>query len=261
MTQQDATEQVAGSNRRRRQTRPFPMSTFEDVIVLPRSILEHGVNGEIQRLTLLGKTNRSPSSGTTRALITNSSKYGLTAGGYSALLLKVTDDGQMVSDYQRTQEVIEKEFQLAISRFDSFDKLYGKLKGERLPDEAVLGDELEGFGIPNADRLKVARVFTANIRYLELIQNIQGVDHVRSEVPKIDHLTPVDSTEIMSAEAPTADVPTAAQSPNSLAEGAVKPNDPSVHIDIQIHIDSSATSEQIDQLFESMARHLYRREG
>ena len=49
--------------------------------------------------------------------------------------------------------------------------------------------------------------------------------------------------------------------PNSLAEGAVKPNDPSVHIDIQIHIDSSATSEQIDQLFESMARHLYRREG
>ena len=238
------------------------MSTFEEVIVLPRSILEHGVNGEIQRLTLLRKTNQSPSSSTTRALITNSSKYGLTAGGYAAWLLKVTDDGQMVSDHdQRTQEVIEKEFQLAISQFDSFDKLYGKLKGQRLPDEAVLGDELEGFGIPNADRLKVARVFTANIRYLGLIEEIQGVDYVRPEVPKIDHLTPVDSTEIMSAEAPTADVPTAAQSPNSLAEGAVKPNDPSVHIDIQIHIDSSATSEQIDQLFESMARHLYRREG
>ena len=80
------------------------MSTFEEVIVLPRSILEHGVNGEIQRLTLLRKTNQSPSSSTTRALITNSSKYGLTAGGYAAWLLKVTDDGQMVSDHDSARK-------------------------------------------------------------------------------------------------------------------------------------------------------------
>lgn len=34
---------------------------------------------------------------------------------------------------------------------------------------------------------------------------------------------------------------------------------PSVHIDIQIHIDPAATAEQIDQIFASMARHLYDR--
>ncbi|MCI0439855.1 MAG: DUF5343 domain-containing protein [Chloroflexi bacterium] len=32
---------------------------------------------------------------------------------------------------------------------------------------------------------------------------------------------------------------------------------PSLHIDIQIHIDASASSEQIDSIFSSMARHLY----
>ena len=34
---------------------------------------------------------------------------------------------------------------------------------------------------------------------------------------------------------------------------------PSVHIDIQVHIDPAATAEQIDQIFASMARHLYDR--
>jgi hypothetical protein len=32
---------------------------------------------------------------------------------------------------------------------------------------------------------------------------------------------------------------------------------PNVHLDIQIHIPAEATAEQIDQIFESMARHLY----
>ncbi len=32
---------------------------------------------------------------------------------------------------------------------------------------------------------------------------------------------------------------------------------PSLHIDIQVHISPEATSEQIDKVFESMARHLY----
>jgi hypothetical protein len=33
---------------------------------------------------------------------------------------------------------------------------------------------------------------------------------------------------------------------------------PSVHIDVQIHIPSDATAEQIDAIFASMAKHLYR---
>lgn len=49
---------------------------------------------------------------------------------------------------------------------------------------------------------------------------------------------------------------------------AVKENHPSgaqrqlpdVHIDVQVHIDPAATAEQIDQIFASMARHLYGKE-
>ena len=34
---------------------------------------------------------------------------------------------------------------------------------------------------------------------------------------------------------------------------------PTVHLDIQIHIPADATPEKIDQIFSSMARHLYAR--
>ncbi|MCQ1855838.1 DUF5343 domain-containing protein [Neorhizobium galegae] len=36
-------------------------------------------------------------------------------------------------------------------------------------------------------------------------------------------------------------------------------NGPAVHIDIQIHISPESTTEQIDKIFESMAKHLYGR--
>jgi len=36
---------------------------------------------------------------------------------------------------------------------------------------------------------------------------------------------------------------------------------PEVHIDIQIHISPESTTEQIDKIFESMAKHLYGRKG
>jgi hypothetical protein len=37
------------------------------------------------------------------------------------------------------------------------------------------------------------------------------------------------------------------------------PSAPGLHLDIQIHIDSAATADQIDQVFASMAKHLYGR--
>lgn len=43
------------------------------------------------------------------------------------------------------------------------------------------------------------------------------------------------------------------------AANAHRADSPDVHIDVQIHIPATATSEQIDQIFASMAKHLYGR--
>lgn len=51
---------------------------------------------------------------------------------------------------------------------------------------------------------------------------------------------------------PAASQPAAQVKPNLSAK-----HSPSVHIDIQIHISPEAASDQIDQIFRSMAKHLY----
>ena len=67
MTQEVSNEQIGEAEQRRGRgpAKPFPSKTFEDAIVLPKSILEHGLDGEIQRLTLLGELKVSPTSSKT----------------------------------------------------------------------------------------------------------------------------------------------------------------------------------------------------
>ena len=262
MTQELRTEPTSPPARKRSRgsNKPFPSMTFEEALVLPRSIVEHGVNGEIQRLTLFGKLKKSPESSLTRTLITNSAKYGLTTGSYSAPALSVTDDGQVVSATNQSQAVRHKGFELAIGRFDPFRKVYERLANQRLPDEVVLADELERSGIPNADRQQAAVVFSANLNYLGLVEDISGHSYVRAieettdaTVDPISASSETDSTDppIVPAELPSTQT-------EQSSSGETKPT---VHLNLQIHVDSSATPELIDQIFSSMARHLYDRKG
>ena len=64
MTQQVPNGQVEESNQRRGrgQAKPFPSIPLEEALFLPKSILEHGYHGEIQRLTLLRELGFSPGS-------------------------------------------------------------------------------------------------------------------------------------------------------------------------------------------------------
>jgi hypothetical protein len=54
--------------------------------------------------------------------------------------------------------------------------------------------------------------------------------------------------------------PAATQAPK-IPQVAVGSGGPEVHIDIQIHISPESTAQQIDKIFESMAKHLYGRKG
>ena len=266
MTQEITGEQSDGQPRRRGRgpTRPFPSVSFEDALLLPRSILDNGVDGEIDRLTLLGILDYSPSSSKTRDWISSSLKYGLTTGSYNAPFLRVTDDGRLIASSEQSNDSREKQFELAIGQFRHFSNTYDRLKGQRLPDDTVLHGELRRAGLSDSDGRKAAEVFTANLRSLGLVQVIAGSDYVRDIEQFLDglpanHLAPsnsaatnalLESSEGQFEEQVAPPVPSA----------RITSSDPALHIDIQIHIDSSASADQIDQIFASMARHLYGRE-
>ena len=263
MTQQPDNEQMADTQRKRGRgpTKSYPTVTFEEAAQLPRGIEEHGVGGEINRLTLLSKLNISPSSSKTRTLITDSAKYGLTVGSYNAATLTITEDAStMLNPDTPLQVVREREFDHSIGRFGPFLAVYDRQKESRLRDEAVLRDEFQRAGLPASDCQKAAEVFIANLRYLGLIENIAGSDQVRSIKAVIDKIQPQKANG--SAESETSPTGTTSSAPSPQVAGGVAAttSEPTIHIDIQVHIDSSASPEQIDQVFASMAQHLYRRE-
>lgn len=137
--------------------------------------------------------------------------------------------------------------------------MYERLKNRRLPSEDVLRDEFGQVGVNADDRALASRTFLTNARYLGLIKEVSGTERLVSIEQVIEQLDDSSMTVTVSASEDSGSL----SSPNSLAEPlstATSSQLPSVHIDVQVHIDASASPEQIDQIFASMARHLYGRD-
>ena len=251
-----------GTKKRNRRSprKSFPLMSFENTLILPRGILDYGLDGKISRLTLLDKLGRSPNSSVTRILISSSFRYGLTTGNYNAPSLQITDGGRVALGAETaSQEVLEKQFELAIGNIEPFNLLYQKLEDQRLRDTAVLKDEFGQFGIDMSDSDKAVEVFTENLRFLGLVYEDSGQEYVKCFE---------DALEVASGMNDRAPTPSEVDPPVEIVEPAeingntpVQTKHPALHIDIQVHIDPTSSAEQIDQIFASMARHLYRLES
>ncbi|MDE0183390.1 MAG: hypothetical protein OXL39_18715 [Caldilineaceae bacterium] len=228
---------------------------------MSNGILEHGANGKIRRLTLLKKLEFSPSSSRTRNIISSSFKYGFTNGSFNAPTLEITENGHALLELEpsspRKRSV---QFDLAIKRIEPFSKLYERLKGSKLPDVSVVGDEFEDEGVTKEQKELAAKIFVANLRFIGLVSEISGSEYIDEldDFYSDDFL--VDATENdderMGVFPPDTPVEIAENSEGKGAS-AVSTNRPALHIDIQVHIDAKSSAEQIDHIFASMARHFY----
>lgn len=245
------------SQRRTRQTKNYPVVAFEEALCIPQGINANSLDGEILRLTLLQQLSLPPTTQATRDLITGSGKYGLTTGGYSASKLEITEAGKLILATEKpTKEIKLKEFELAIGRIAPFSELYQKLKEKRLVSETILSDELVKVGVQKKDSLVVTRVFIQNIRYLGLIEKIEDKEHVRA----IDYVIDQSSSSVDKGTDSDQEPQAIPHVPEQPARDMVQPEigkRPSLHINVEIHIAPDASLAQIDQIFDSMAKHLY----
>ena len=101
---------------RRRRTKPYPSIAFQDALKLGQGVMSHAGGQPIKRLTLMEKLDRSPTSGPTRSMVTDSSKYGITEGSFNAEEISLTKDGYTVCDVSATdKETLRASFRLALS--------------------------------------------------------------------------------------------------------------------------------------------------
>lgn len=158
---------------RTRKARPYPASSFTDALPLGVAIMERAAGEKVRRLTLLQQMDKSPNSGPTKMMITNSGKYGITSGSYVAEFLELTDKGRIAVDSSATDHDRRRAaFELAIEGVAPFKLLYDQYKGKRLPEREVMKDVLRDSAIDVPDVDECVDTFTVNVKDLNLLRTI-----------------------------------------------------------------------------------------
>lgn len=167
--------------KRKRKNLPFPTATYEESLAIAKAIWKFASGQKIRRITLFDGLKRSPDSGMSRALVTNSAKYKLTTGSYSAEFLELTNEGAIATNPDGNAiEKLESSFKLAIQNNEYFNKLYEQYKEMRLPTTTVLEDFLVENGLPREDCARCVEVFIVNCRFLGFIQVLSGSERLVS---------------------------------------------------------------------------------
>ena len=100
---------------RTRAARPYPASSFYEAMPLGAAIHQYASGQRVRRLTLLQQMQKSPTSSAAMMLITNSGKYKITTGSYSAEWLALTPTGSIATEPGAiTDAKLQAQFSLAI---------------------------------------------------------------------------------------------------------------------------------------------------
>lgn len=175
----EALLETSNTVKRTRRTTLFPASSFEEALTIANAIQKHASGEKVRRLTLFDQMGKSPESGASRQLITNSNKYGLTKGNQTAEYLELTPAGKQATSVESSpREKLEARFRLAIEGIAPFKALYDAQHGNRLPATAVLEDIAKDNGIPVDDVKECVEIFIVNAKFLGVLKSIAGAERI-----------------------------------------------------------------------------------
>lgn len=176
-TDEEANGDSSNRTRRRRTQRDFPAAPFQEALELALAIQKNASGQRTRRLTLFELMGRSADSGTSRQLVTNSNKYGITTGSYSAEYLELTPDGYTATaDDSSERERIRARFKLGIERITPFKKLHDRYVDNRLPAKNIMVDFLKDNGINPEVVSECVETFLLNAKFIGILQNIAGAE-------------------------------------------------------------------------------------
>jgi len=161
--------------------RPVPSLTFRDVLPYAVAIQVLGAGYKVKRDDLFEKLGKSPKSGSSNKMTTQSNFYGLTTGSYVAEYVELTENGKLATSADVSEDVKNKaRFGLAIDGIKPFKVLYEQFKDSRLPDQCVLRNILKEKRIAEKYVNEAVDTFILNARFLDLIQTKSGVERLLS---------------------------------------------------------------------------------
>lgn len=166
-------------SRRQRVSRPFPAASFEDSLVVANAIQQLGGDPKVRRITIFEHLKKSPDSGPSRQLVTNSSAYGITIGSYQAEYLELTAEGAIASNPDaQAGEQFKARLKLAIEGIEPFKKLFDKYAGAKLPAIVVLRDFLKENAVGDEWLEECISLFIVNCKYVGVLREVAGAERL-----------------------------------------------------------------------------------
>ncbi len=191
-------KEVKVKKKRTRRVVPYPLCPFEEVVEFAEALYELGSGHKVRRVTLFDHIGKSPDSGPSRTLITNSNKYGLVKGGYQAEQLELTTEALKAFGESSTEhEKAEAKIQLAILNVPPLKILYEKFSGNKMPVKTVLADTLKENEIDGKVINTLVDIFVVNAEFVGVLQTLAGaerivtIDHALEDLSRAKSALPV----------------------------------------------------------------------
>ena len=195
---------------KKRTIRDFPASTFEEALVLANAIQKYAAGQRVRRLTLFDHLGKSPDSGPSRQIMSNSLRYGLTTGTHNTDYLELTPEGKIATNPEGVpREQLKARFMLAIQNIAPFNALYEQFKGSKLPSQAVLRDFLLEQKYKPDEIAECVDTFIVNAKFLGVLRTIAGAERLVSLEHALEDLmsSPDYARVVTPAGAPTTAAP------------------------------------------------------
>lgn len=221
----------------------FPAISIEDAQQISKVIAQNA-GQPMRRLAIFQELERSPDSGAGRGLVTASSGYGLTTGGYTAEYLKLTDLGRRLAVDGDQSALID-----ALLQVDIFKKFFETYKNNQVPSAVAAKSFLADNGIPPDRADACLSIVLETGRYAGLIATMSGSERVLSR----DHAIEQKAGKVTETQKPS-------QGAGSNTGAKVTKTDtkvlPSLNINLEIHLPDNQSPEVYDAIFSSMRKHL-----
>lgn len=228
----------------------FPLYSVKDARQLADTIAQHNAGQPMRRLDVFEVLKKSPDSGPSRTLVSASSSYGLTSGGYQAETLSLTSLGERLSVEGDETALVD-----AVLGVDVFKKFFESYKDGTVPAKVAAKSFLASGGIPGNRVEACWDMVLENGRHVGLIDKMSvGGERVLSREHAIERRFGDGAKGKGSGKLP---VPPAEAS--KIEDPKVPPKPlgiPSLNINLEVHLPADVRPEVYDAIFSSMRKHL-----
>ena len=224
----------------------FPPTSIQEARVLPDTIAQSNAGQPMRRIDIFDVLARSAASGASRNLVTASSGFGLTNGGYQAEQLSLTELGVRLSVDGDETAAID-----AVLHVEVFRQFFETYANSQLPSDVSARSFLAANGVPTDRAEACLELIRESGRSAGLIDQRSGVDYVLSREHAMESQGASGRALVPARQSAGSRV----QRP-ALAGPPIPPSFPGLQFNVEIHLPNDQTPEVYDAIFASMRKHL-----